>query len=329
MTNSTEYKLSASASDKGTRLDKFIAQNIGDLSRSRIKNLIEEGHVLKLDKTITDCSYRVKPEDIFTIKIPEAVPTDMRAKEGIPLDIVYEDDQFLVINKQAGLTVHPGAGNYDDTMANALLAHCGDSLSGIGGVSRPGIVHRLDKDTSGLILAAKTDNAHNNLSKQIAERTMQRVYKAICWGVPKPHKATITNNIARSAKNRIKMAVVKSGGKQAITHYEVKEIYGNGAASLIECRLQTGRTHQIRVQMTEYGHPLIGDQLYGRRNNSIYKTLPPEIQEFIDNFKRQALHSFQIGVENPSTNAHMEFVRDVPEDMAELIRLLKDLKIKQ
>lgn len=313
----------ASTKTKGTRLDKFLTLHMPDLSRSYIQNLIENSHVTKNCETITDCSYRVKPDDCICITVPETEPSHMTAAD-IPLNVVFEDDDFLVIDKPVGMTVHPGAGNHTDTMANALLAHCPESLSGIGGVSRPGIVHRLDKDTSGLILVAKHDLAHKNLSTQISKRTAKRRYLALCWGVPIPHNGTITTLIDRNPKNRIKMAVVKKGGKEAITHYSVKEIFGNGVASLVECRLETGRTHQIRVHLTHTGHPLIGDQTYGS-SKKILHTLSESKQLIIKNFMRQALHSYHLGVEHPITGNYMEFRSEIPDDMQKVIDVLRDL----
>ncbi|PIR38491.1 MAG: RNA pseudouridine synthase [Alphaproteobacteria bacterium CG11_big_fil_rev_8_21_14_0_20_39_49] len=315
----------SSLSDKGKRLDKFLSDNT-EISRSRVKVLIEDGYVTKDDKVITDAKYKVKPDETFSMQIPPAEPSDILPNHDIKLDIKYEDDEFLIINKQAGLTVHPGAGNYNETMVNALMAYCGDNLSGVGGVARPGIVHRLDKDTSGLILVAKTDNAHNKLSKQISERTAKRVYTAFCWGVPKPYSGTIETYIDRNPKHRLKMTTTEDKGKHAVTHYEVKKIYGQSIASKIECRLQTGRTHQIRVHFTDKGHPLIGDPLYGNKNNNKMKALSEDLYRFLQSFNRQALHSSQVGVEHPSNNNYINIVCDLPNDMKELENLLNDLK---
>lgn len=305
-----------------TRLDKFLANSLPDLSRSMIKKLVDSGNVMRGEKTIKDCSSYVKEGEFYTINIPAPVQTDMLAA-NIPLKIIFEDDQFLVIDKQAGLTVHPGAGNYQNTLANALIAHCGDSLSGIGGVMRPGIVHRLDKDTSGLIMAAKTDVAHKSLSLQISTRTLKRTYLAICWGVPRPMEGRIEGSIGRSPKNRKKMAVVLSGGKTAATNYAVKKILCGGAASLVECRLETGRTHQIRVHMTHIGHPLVGDQAYSGRRTGTRKTLPDDVKNALTGFRRQALHSYKIALLHPFTHEAMEFTCDLPEDMAKLARLME------
>ena len=267
MTNEP-YHLIVTNIDSGLRLDKFIADKISDISRSRCKSIIESDNVKRNDIIFNDSSYRIKSGEEYIVNIPLAEPSYMIPNEEVKLDIQYEDEHFLIINKQAGLTVHPGAGNQHETMANALMAHCKDNLSGIGGVARPGIVHRLDKDTSGLILAAKTDLAHNNLSDQIAKRTAKRTYTAFCWGVPTPYSSIIKNNIDRHPKNRLKMTIVDYGGKHAVTNYEVKKIYGDNIASKIECKLDTGRTHQIRVHLSNKGHPLIGDPLYGNKNNN-------------------------------------------------------------
>ena len=230
---------------------------IRDSSRSRIKNLILNGLVSTAGVTITDPSYTVKPSEVFDIKIPQVATSKLTA-EKIPLRIIFEDTSLLVIDKQAGLTVHPGAGQPSGTLVNALIAHCGESLSGIGGVKRPGIVHRLDKNTTGLIVVAKTDQAHVALSAQFEARTVERAYLAFVWGVPTPRLGVIGGNIGRSRRNRTKMAVVSEGrGKRALTRYRTLAVLSN-VASLVECRLGTGRTHQIRVHMTHIGHPLVG-----------------------------------------------------------------------
>ena len=319
------HTIKTSKIDQGTRLDKFISDNIEGLSRSRCKTIIEAKYIYKDGKIFDDSSYRVKPNEEYLVNIPPATPSEMMANKDIKLDIVYEDEYFLIINKQAGLTVHPGAGNQQETMANALMAHCKDNLSAVGGVARPGIVHRLDKDTSGLILAAKTDLAHIKLSEQIAKRTAKRTYLAFCWGVPKPHSGTIETNIDRHPQNRLKMTVSDNKGRNAITNYEVKEIYKDGLASLVECRLQTGRTHQIRVHLSDKGHPLIGDPLYGNKNYNKSGKLSDQLREFLIVFNRQALHSSQIGVEHPITNTYISLCSDLPEDLKLLKSLLKNL----
>lgn len=318
MTNTSSHHLQVDKKFAKKRLDVFLAANLPDLSRSMIKKLIDSDNISKDNKIITDCSYKVKEGEDFVVNIPAPTESTMLPAD-IPLEIIYEDDEFLVINKPAGLTVHPGAGNHDDTMANALVQHCGKSLSGIGGVMRPGIVHRLDKDTSGLILAAKTDRAHQSLSKQISERTLKRTYLAVCWGVPKPLNGRIEANIGRSTKNRKKMAVVEYGGKTAATNYSVLKILAGGSASLVECRLETGRTHQIRVHMTHIGHPLVGDQAYCGRRAGTLKTLPDEAKLFLSSFKRQALHSYKVTLIHPTNNTEMSFEGNMPDDMEHLV----------
>ena len=322
MTNPNSFELQVSKKTNALRLDKFLADNLPDISRSMVKKLVDSGNVLRGGKVIADCSAYVKEGDIFTVNIPAPAESEMQPAD-IPLKIVYEDAEFLVIDKPAGLTVHPGAGNHDDTMANALLAHCGDSLSGIGGVMRPGIVHRLDKDTSGLIMAAKTDRAHHSLSGQISSRELKRTYIAICWGTPKPMSGRIEANIGRSTKNRKKMAVVESGGKTAATNYKVLEVLGGGVASIVECRLETGRTHQIRVHMTHIGHPLIGDQAYCGRRSGTIKDLSDEAKNYLAGFKRQALHSHKVTLNHPVTGLEMNFESGLPDDLRELVRLLR------
>lgn len=306
----------------GLRLDKFLATTCHTLSRSRIQQLIADACVRVSGQTITDCNYRVKSGESCIVAIPDPEPTSMEPYD-FPLSIIFEDEHLLVINKQAGLMVHPGAGNGTETMANALIAHCGDSLSGIGGVSRPGIVHRLDKDTSGLIVAAKHDQAHQSLAKQIQNRSLKRHYLALCWGIPKPHQGLVNANIARHPVHRTKMAVVKSGGKEAITHYTLKEILIGGEVSYVECRLETGRTHQIRVHFSHIGHPLLGDPAYGRNRAKKIQNLPIEIQDKINNFQRQALHAAHIEFFHPISKDLLSFDCPPPEDFQTLYLTLK------
>ena len=296
----------AAPQDAGERLDKFLAAGAPELSRSRLKSLILAGHIGSGGATITDPSYRVKPGENFEISIPEPVPAQPRGQD-IPLTVIHEDDALIVIDKPAGMVVHPAAGNPDGTLVNALIHHCGAGLSGIGGVARPGIVHRLDKDTSGLMVAAKTDLAHQSLSGQLAARTMSRVYLALGRGRPSPPEGTIRGNIGRSPANRKKMALLdddRPGGRAAVTHYRVLSAY-DGPLSLIECRLETGRTHQIRVHLTHKGHPLIGDKLYGGARSPA--------------FPRQALHAYKLAFEHPVGGEKMNFEIALPEDMRALI----------
>ena len=246
----------------GQRLDKALAAGLPGLSRSRVQALLEQGCVRDgSGRAVTDPSMKVKPGQTFDVFIPEAEPAQPEAQD-IPLDVVYEDEDVLVIDKPAGMVVHPAAGNPDGTLVNALLAHCGDSLSGIGGVRRPGIVHRLDKDTSGLMVVAKNDRAHHALTEQFSGRTLSRTYRALVWGVPSPREGRIEGNIGRSSTDRKKMAVVTGGGKHAATRYRVVRSFGT-ALALVECTLETGRTHQIRVHAQHIGHPVAGDDKYG------------------------------------------------------------------
>jgi 23S rRNA pseudouridine1911/1915/1917 synthase len=291
-----------------------LATHLATLSRSRLKKLIETGQVSLEGETINDPSMRVKGGQRFIVDLPAPV-ADRPEPQAMALTIVYEDDQLLVLDKAAGLVVHPAAGNPDHTLVNALLAHCGDSLTGIGGVMRPGIVHRIDKDTSGLMVVAKTDLAHQKLSADFAAHTLTRAYLAIVRGVPSPRDGTIATRIGRSRANRKKMAVVASGGKEAVTHYHVERALGL-RASLVECRLATGRTHQIRVHLTHVGHPLIGDQTYGRSRAS-------GLPEAARAFPRQALHAALIGFNHPVSSDYLEFASPLPADMTALIAALE------
>lgn len=310
----------ANIDDKKQRLDKFLVSKISDLkpefSRTRIQSLIEEGLVFDRKNKIDDCTYKIKGNENFTVQIPKAVPSEILAKE-IAFEIVFEDENMLVINKPAGLTTHPGNGNSQNTLVNALLFHCGKSLSGINGVMRPGIVHRLDKDTSGLMVVAKNDLAHQNLAEQISSRQLKRNYLAICYGVPKPMSGVIDKNIGRSKVNRLKMVTLKTGGRSAITNFKVREIYLDGLLSMVECKLDTGRTHQIRVHLSSIGHSIIGDQTYGSRKKSLGGA-SQEIKTTVDNFGRQALHSYKISFLHPVSKELMEFETPFPNDINNL-----------
>jgi 23S rRNA pseudouridine1911/1915/1917 synthase len=316
------HSVTCVASDAGERLDRVLAAHLGDLSRSRLKHLILEGSVTRNGATISDPAMRVKPGQTFRIAIPEAV-VDRPMAQAMMLDIRYEDDHLLVLDKPAGLVVHPAPGNPDRTLVNALLAHCGDSLSGIGGVKRPGIVHRLDKDTSGLMVVAKSESAHARLAADFAARRISRAYYGVVWGVPLPPSGEIAGNIGRSAVNRKKMAVLARGGRIALTRYRVLREF-RGIAAAIECRLATGRTHQIRVHMSERGHPLIGDPLYGTtRTGRRNKLLPEAVRGPVTNFPRQALHAQMLGFEHPSTQEWIEFVSELPSDIKILLHNLE------
>lgn len=296
----------------GKRVDAWLAENT-DLSRSRIASLIKQGYVFLKQDRLVDISKKVKQGDVFQIDIPEPVAPIPKAQE-IPLDIVFEDEDLLVLNKSAGLVVHPACGHAQETLVNALLAHCGESLSGIGGVARPGIVHRLDKDTSGLMVVAKNDKTHQGLSEQFAVHSLTRCYQALVWSMPKNLSGIVEGQMGRSRFNRQKMAVLQSGGKYAKTIYATKEVFCGGLFSLLECSLKTGRTHQVRVHMTSLGHPLLGDVLYGKTPKNA-KDLP----DFIKNFPRQALHSYKMAFIHPKTNREMFFEIPLPADMQRIV----------
>lgn len=298
----------------GLRLDRALADLLPDLSRERLKALIGEGHVRSEQPGRINASMKVTQGQLFTVALPEATPLDTVAQD-IPLAIVHEDADLIVVDKPAGLVVHPAAGNLDGTLVNALLHHCAGQLSGIGGVARPGIVHRIDKDTSGLLVVAKTDKAHEGLARQFKDHSIDRLYDAILYGHPLPPTGTVDSWIGRSDADRKKMAVHREGrGKHAVTHYRMtKRLRG---AAMVECRLETGRTHQVRVHMAHIGHPLIGDPLYGRERKgfkSILETL---------GFKRQALHAKTLGFIHPVTGNPLLFQSALPSDMQELLSVL-------
>ena len=296
----------------GERLDKALAL-ASVLSRERIKALIAEGRVSLDGKPALQPSVKAPEGAWFRIEIPEATPAKAAPQE-IPLVIVFEDEHLIVVDKPAGMVVHPAAGHPDGTLVNALLHHCRGRLSGIGGVARPGIVHRIDKDTSGLLVVAKSDAAHEGLARQFAAHDLERAYLAVCNGHPRPPAGTISGRIGRSDANRKKMAVLpkeSSRGKHAVTRYKVlRELDG---CSLVECRLETGRTHQVRVHLSSIGHALLGDSLYGRPNSQLREVLKRL------NFHRQALHAAVLGFLHPITGDRLRFASDLPPDMEELI----------
>ncbi|MEO1046890.1 MAG: RluA family pseudouridine synthase [Pseudomonadota bacterium] len=298
------------------RLDKALS-DATDFSRARVQALIAAGAVIVGGEPASSASMKVAENTAFSIAVPAAVKAEAQPQD-IPLDIAFEDEHLIVVNKPAGMVVHPAAGNPDRTLVNALLYHCakdgGGQLSGIGGVARPGIVHRIDKDTSGLLVVAKSDAAHEGLAAQFAEHSVHRRYLALTGGVPRPSDGTIDARIGRSDANRKKMAVLtknSSRGKNAITHYKVLESFGD--AALIECRLETGRTHQVRVHCASIGHALLGDQLYGRTP----KPLKPLLNQL--RFARQALHAAELGFLHPITEQVVSFSASTPKDMQELI----------
>jgi 23S rRNA pseudouridine1911/1915/1917 synthase len=287
-------RIVVAGADARGRMDAFLAAALSDLSRSRLKALIGAGAVTADGATIKDPSRAVKPGATYRVTLPAPVPATP-AGQDIALDILFEDEHLIVINKPAGLVVHPAPGNPDRTLVNALIHHCGAGLTGIGGVARPGIVHRLDKDTSGVMVVAKTAEAHASLVTQFASRTIERAYGALVWGTPSPAKGRIEGNIGRSPRNRKKMAVLRTGGRPAATRYAVIAPVGS-RASRIECRLETGRTHQIRVHLAHIGHPVIGDPLYGGRR---------KIVGF--DADHQALHAFRLGFRHPASGEMLRF----------------------
>jgi 23S rRNA pseudouridine1911/1915/1917 synthase len=310
----------------GYRLDKFVAENLTNISRSKIKSLIEKG-LITVNKFKKDPDYKLELNDKISIN-QKSEESSKLLGEDIKLNIVYEDEDILIINKPAGLVVHPGAGNKSGTLVNALIHYCGNSLSTIGDNSRPGIVHRIDKDTSGLLVIAKNDSAHLNLAKQFEEHTINRKYIALCWGKLKPTAGKLVSLISRSNKNRIKMMSSKIKGKEAITNYKTIETYfdkkGDTYASLVECKLETGRTHQIRVHLTEKGNSIIGDKVYGRTPMLKYRNLNPSVQELIKALPGQALHAYFLGFKHPSKNKVVEFQVVNPEYLSNLINSIKN-----
>lgn len=294
----------------GDRLDKALAVASG-LSRERVKALLGESRITLDGRIVSQPSVKPAEGTPFSIAVPEAVPAEAEAQD-IPLVISYEDEHLLVVDKPAGLVVHPAAGNLDGTLVNALLHHCRGQLSGIGGVARPGIVHRIDKDTSGLLVVAKSDVAHEGLARQFADHSIERAYLAIVGGHPMPPAGTVRGSIARSSTNRKKMALVEEGrGKHAVTHFRTLERLGN--AALVECRLETGRTHQVRVHMASIGHALLGDPVYGRT--------PPRLRPILSSleFRRQALHAAELGFIHPVTGQSLRFSSKLPADLGALL----------
>ena len=296
----------------GGRLDKALAEAT-DLSRARIQALIAQGSVTVGGAVATQPSAKVEVGAEFVVALPPTAEPNARPQD-IPLTVVFEDEDLIVVDKPAGLVVHPAAGNPDGTLVNALLHHCAGQLSGIGGVARPGIVHRIDKDTSGLLVVAKSDAAHEGLARQFADHAIERAYLAVCNGYPTPSEGPMSARIGRSDANRKKMAVLpkeSSRGKHAVTRY--KTLRKMNGCSLVECRLETGRTHQVRVHLASIGHPLVGDPVYGRASSA----LRPLLQKL--GFRRQALHAAVLGFIHPVTGHRLSFSSDLPADMAELI----------
>lgn len=313
------------AGDEGSsRLDRVLAVRLPELSRSRLKALILAGQVTVGSVAIRDPAYHVTADDTITIDVPPAVPAKPRA-ENIALNIIYEDNDIIVIDKPKGLVVHPAVGHETGTLVNALIAHCGASLSGIGGVRRPGIVHRLDKDTTGLMVVAKNDRAHQSLSEQFADHgrtgAMRRGYMAFIWGAPNHQRGTVNAPIDRHPHAREKMAV-RASGREAVTHWELQETYngrdGQPVAALLACQLETGRTHQIRVHLAHIGHPLMGDAVYGPHFKTKASHLGPRSQAALTALDRQALHAYLLVLEHPKTTTILKWISNLPEDLAHL-----------
>lgn len=311
---------SAQNEHKNTRLDKFLSILPElNLSRNQIQRLIKTGCVTLEENEIVDCSYKVKQGDSFQIEIPPLAEADPKP-QNIPIDVVYEDKDLIVVNKPAGMTVHPAPGAYDNTLVNALLYHCRDNLSGIGGVKRPGIVHRIDKETSGLLVVAKNDAAHVGLSEQFFNHSIERTYFAVTYSLLNPLHGTIVGNIARSNFDRKKMALVENGGKHAVTHYKTIKTFGT-YASLVKCNLETGRTHQIRVHLSSKGCALIGDKVYIKNHKSALK-IPESAKNLINTFPRHALHAATLGFVHPITKEYLEFSSELPDDFQNLLNNL-------
>jgi 23S rRNA pseudouridine1911/1915/1917 synthase len=343
------YSFTVGADDAGARIDKWLSERIEALTRTRLKALIEDGALSRDGAVFSDPSWKLRDGESFMLA-PPPVEDPEPAPEAIPLDVVFEDADLIVVNKPAGLVVHPAAGNWSGTLVNALIHHCGNSLSGVGGVARPGIVHRIDKDTSGLLVVAKNDAAHQGLGAAFSAHDIDRVYEAVAVGAPRPGFGTIDAPLGRASSDRKKMTVVdgwdydddgeavpRVGARHAVTHYKVIESYGrtraklkgDALASLIECRLETGRTHQIRVHMASIGHPLIGDQTYGRGPGlGGLKPGEPEADHalaVLKNFRRQALHAKMLGFTHPVTGNAMRFESAPPEDFSTLVAALTGL----
>jgi 23S rRNA pseudouridine1911/1915/1917 synthase len=312
----------------GCRIDKFLQVQINDSSRTRLKNLILDGHVKLNNIVIKSPSKKLNDNDKIILFFPEPIDANIKANK-IPLNILYEDNDIIIINKSSGVVVHPGAGNYEKTIVNGLLYKYQDNLSSIGGKLRPGIVHRIDKDTSGIIVVAKNDNAHITLSKQFSNHTIKRVYEALIWGSLKPQNGKINEKISRSIKNRQLMAVSKHKGKTAITNYKTIKIFQNinlPKISLIECRLETGRTHQIRVHMNYKGNSIIGDKSYGKSKRK-FKKIDLNVEKKITNLNRQALHAKSLGFIHPTTKKEVFFEVKRPKDLDHLIKNLNKASI--
>jgi len=322
------FNVSACIDSLGSRLDKFLQSQLIKISRTKVQSLIRDGYVKLNNITIYEASKKIKNKDKIEINFPP--PKEILIKPyKMPLDILFDDDDILVINKPPGVVVHPGAGNYENTIVNALLFHYKNKLSSVGGKLRPGIVHRIDKDTSGIIVIAKNDNAHINLSKQFSNHTIRRTYETLVWGCLKPKNGKINEKISRSIKNRQLMAVRKEKGKKAVTNYKTLDIFYNlnlPKISLVECQLETGRTHQIRVHMNFKGNPILGDKSYGKMKRK-FKKIDANIEKKINSFNRQALHAKSLGFMHPRTEKKIFFEVERPKDFDQLVKSLKNASI--
>ena len=322
------FNIIASSNYHGYRIDKFLQSQINKLSRTRLQALIRDGQVKLNNITINNPSKKIKENDQIKINFPPPKETLIKPNK-IPLDILYDDDDIIVINKFPGVVVHPGAGNYENTIVNGLLYRYQNNLSSIGGKLRPGIVHRIDKDTSGAIVVAKNDNAHISLSKQFSNHSIKRVYETLVWGSLKPQNGKISEKISRSVKNRQLMAVRKEKGKIAITNYKTLKVFQNlnlPKISLVECQLETGRTHQIRVHMNFKGNPILGDKSYGKTKKK-FRKIDLCLEKKINNFNRQALHAKSLGFVHPKTKREIFFEAKRPKDFDSLIKNLKKASI--
>ncbi len=319
----TRHEVAIAEDEAGKRLDAALARAVPGLSRTRVAALIRAGHVRAGAAAVHDADLRVKAGQSFAIFVPESEPAAPKA-EAIALTILHEDGDLVVIDKPAGLVVHPAPGHWEGTLVNALLAHCGDTLTVIGVVRRPGIVNRLDKVTSGVMVAAKTETAYAALQAQFARHDIERRYVALAWGVPNPRAGTIEGAIGRSRHNRKKMAVLARGGKAALTRYAVKRAFGNRLASLLDVQLATGRTHQIRVHLASRGHAVLGDPVYGGSQGRV-RRLPDGAREALKRLGRQALHAQTLGFQHPRHDKAMQFSSKIPQDMSELIFYLEQL----
>ena len=326
--NEKIFNLNVSGGYNGNRVDKFLQSKFNTMSRTKLQNLIRNGLVKVNKSVIYETSKKIKTKDMIEVNFPPPKRTSIKPYK-MPLDILYDDDDIIIINKPAEMVVHPGAGNYEKTLVNALLFLYQNKLSSVGGKLRPGIVHRIDKDTSGVIIVAKNDEAHINLSQQFSNHTIKRKYEALVWGALKPQKGKINTKISRSVKNRQLMMVRKEKGKIAITNYKTLEIFQNSnlpKISLVECQLETGRTHQIRVHMNFKGNPILGDKSYGKSIKK-YKKINVEIEKKINNFKRQALHAKSLGFTHPKNKKELFFEAKRPKDFDSLVKKLKKASV--